>query len=241
MTINELAKSEWTKKDGEEFTKLLATFGRPEKVEWTRRIINTNMPVLAVLSQDVGALVKGVTKGNFLSFLDLNLNEYYENTAVNASLISRIKDFETAKKYLLVLADGADNWATCDTVKFNVTATSAEDWWGLSGEMLSSNKEFVRRIGVDIMFQFILPYKKDYLDGVFMRLDALDGEDAYYVNMAAAWLLAECFAKRRDETLAYYAVTKTNSFVVNKSVQKCRDSFRVSAEDKDLLLGFKRK
>ena len=32
-----------------------------------------------------------------------------------------------------------------------------------------------------------------------------------------------------------------NDFVINKTISKCRDSFRVSAEDKEMLLGFKRK
>ena len=65
-------------------------------------------------------------------------------------------------------------------------------------------------------------------------------ETEYYVNMACAWLLAECFIKFRNETLHFLEQNTLNDFIVNKGIQKCRDSFRVSDEDKDLLLKFKR-
>ena len=55
------------------------------------------------------------------------------------------------------------------------------------------------------------------------------------------YALAECFAKNRDKTLGYFENNCTNDFIVNKAISKCRDSFRVSKEDKDYLLNFKRK
>ena len=58
--------------------------------------------------------------------------------------------------------------------------------------------------------------------------------------MAGAWLLAECMTKYREETLTYYSSNKTNDFIINKSISKCKDSFRISKEDKHFLLNFKR-
>ena len=58
--------------------------------------------------------------------------------------------------------------------------------------------------------------------------------------MIIAWLLAEMFIKFREKTLNFFETGKINDFVINKAVQKCRDSFRVSKEDKKMLLKFKR-
>ena len=47
--------------------------------------------------------------------------------------------------------------------------------------------------------------------------------------------------KQRTMTLAYLNHHNLNKFTINKAVQKCRDSFRVSLEDKEMLLKFKMK
>ena len=86
------------------------------------------------------------------------------------------------------------------------------------------------------MFEFI---SKD-IDVIFNILDSLSQEKEYYVNMSAAWLLCERFIKCRQNTLNYFELNKTNSFIINKAISKCCDSFRVSKEDKILLKQFKK-
>lgn len=130
-----------------------------------------------------------------------------------------------------------DNWASVDTLKF--TKISSENLEKLSNEFLKSEKTFVRRVGVKIWFELI---KRDgYVIKVFGLLDNLAEEKEYYVNMCGAWLLAECMTKNRDETIKYFERSKTNNFIINKAISKCRDSYRVSEEDKNLILKFKRK
>ena len=53
--------------------------------------------------------------------------------------------------------------------------------------------------------------------------------------MMIAWLVCELMIKRRDETLKYLEHNNLNKFTVNKMISKCRDSFRVSDEDKEML------
>ena len=108
----------------------------------------------------------------------------------------------------------------------------------LSKEFLNSNMPFVRRTGLNIYFKLITEEK--YVDKVFEVLDNLRSEKEYYVNMCASWLLCDCFIKYRFKTLEYFKNNKTNSFIINKGISKCRDSFRVSKEDKELLLNYKK-
>ena len=69
-------------------------------------------------------------------------------------------------------------------------------------------------------------------------IDTLNKEKEYYVNMAVAWLCCELMIKSRKEFLAYLKHHKLNDFTINKAISKCRDSFRVSQEDKEMLLKY---
>lgn len=233
----ELIKNNWTKKDGESFIKYLETLKREEKIEWTKNIINTNMNVLAIKSPELNSTIKQIRKGNFLSFLDLNLNEYYENTIINGNLISSIKDFDVMRRYLDNYSEKIDNWASCDTLKFNVK-NNEEEYMKLSYEYIKSDLPFVRRIGMFILFKFI--DNDNYIDEIYNRLNEFENETEYYVNMVNAWLVCELFIKRKDKTLDFLKNNKLNKFTINKAISKCRDSLRVSDEDKRLLLKHKK-
>ena len=89
-----------------------------------------------------------------------------------------------------------------------------------------------------ILFKFI--DNDYYIDKVYDTLNKFYNETEYYVNMMSAWLLCELFIKRRDKTIKFLENNTLNKFTINKSISKCRDSFRVSIEDKEFLLNFRR-
>ena len=64
--------------------------------------------------------------------------------------------------------------------------------------------------------------------------------DYYYTKMAKAWLLCECFIKYRDYTIKRLNNLKIDDFSFNKAIDKMRESFRVSDEDKMYLKSLKR-
>ena len=233
----ELIKNNWTKEDGKSFIKYLEILKCEEKIEWTKNIVNTKMKVLAIKSPELNSIIKQIKKGDFLSFLDLNINDYHENTIINGNLISSIKDFDVMRRYLDDYSKSIDNWASCDTLKFNVK-NNEEEYMKLSYEYIKSELPFVRRIGMFILFKFI--DDDNYIDEIYNRLNEFENETEYYVNMVNAWLVCELFIKRRDKTLDFLRNNRLNKFTFNKAISKCRDSFRVSNEDKELLLKFKK-
>lgn len=232
-----LIKDKWTKDDIKEFVKYLETFQRKDKIEWTTNIINTKLPVLAILSPELKKITKQIMKGNYLSFLDLDLNDYYECMAINSIIISNIKNFETKKKYLLKYSKKIENWASCDSLKFD-TEGKEQKHYKLSEYYLKSKLPFERRLGLYILFNFI--DNDSYINKIYEIMDRFYNEEEYYVNMMNAWLLCELFTKRRNETIKYLEKNKLNKFTINKGISKCRDSYRVSKEDKDFLLKFKK-
>ena len=68
----------------------------------------------------------------------------------------------------------------------------------------------------------------------------MQNEQEYYVNMMASWCLQQCMVIDREKTINYFKNNKTNKFVINKAISKCRDSLRISKDDKEFLLQFKK-
>ena len=231
-----LIKEVWNKSDIGDFQRYLKTFENAEKREWSTNLLRTNLPVLSIQTIVIKDIVSKIAKGNYLSFLDLMIWEYYENTAINGYLITKIKDFDIIKKYLDIYSAKADNWATCDLLSFS-TKDNEEKYFNLVLEYIKSDKPFVRRIGMSILFNFI--DNNDYIDQIYKLLDEFFNEEHYYVNMMNAWLLCECFIKQKEKTLKYLENNKLNKFTINKGIQKCRESRRVSFEDKEILLKYK--
>ncbi len=230
-------KQKWTKQDIEEFYNFLESIKNQEKVEWTRKIINTNMPLLAIKTPVIKDIAKQISKGNFISFLEQKPFKFYDSLAICGLLITRIDDFDTMVKHLLVFSKAIDNWANCDLLKFNVK-NNEEKYFFLSEKLISSKLTFERRIGVIILFEFVK--NEEYIDKIFNYLNSLVDEKEYYVNMACAWLVCELFIKQRDLTLKFLQTNSLNTFVINKAISKCRDSYRVSEQDKQMLLNFKK-
>lgn len=230
-------KDNWAKKDIDDFQKYLYSLRNEEKEEWTKNIVNTNMKVLAIKSPILRDISKNILKGNYLSFLDYMLLDYYENSVINGYIISKIKDFDIMKKYLDIYSNNVDSWGTCDILSFNIKG-SEDKYLNLSKEYINSNKPFVRRIGIIILFHFVK--EKKYLKEIFKVLNKFENENEYYVNMINAWLICECFILHRNETINFLDNSNLNKFTINKAIQKCRDSFRVNKEDKDMLLKYKK-
>ncbi len=233
----ELIKDQWTEKDKSSFVQYLNSFSKgEEKAMWEKRILNTSYPCNAVPSVEIDRIVREIHKGNFLSFIELFVHDNYACLEITGKLIAKIKDFETMKTYLLKYIKLVDCWAGTDCLKFNVKAENKDKFFTLSKELTKSKLPFERRLGLIILFKLI---DDDYIDEIMKICSEFANEDHYYVNMANAWLIAECFAKRRDKTLQLLKSQTLNKFTQNKAISKCRDSFRVSKEDKEMLVSLR--
>ena len=230
----ELIKQHWTQNDIAPFQKYLNSFSKgKEKGLWEQRIANTTLPCIAVPSTKIKEIAKEIAKGNFLEFLDLKVWENLSNTFINGYLICKIKDFKLFEKYLKNYANKCDNWASTDTLKFKITDKNKNDFFLLGKELTKSKKTFVRRIGL-IIFLKLLNYN-EFTTDILNTIKAFYNEKEYYVNMINAWIICESFVKHRDETLKLLKEKSLNKFTQNKAISKCRDSYRVTKEDKEML------
>ncbi|MEE0953564.1 MAG: hypothetical protein U0L60_06110, partial [Ruminococcus sp.] len=89
---------------------------------------------------------------------------------------------------------------------------------------------FVRRWG------YVLWISKLCRDGAHVDelLSLMKNDDAYYVQMAQAWLIAELAIFFPEQVRRWMEGENTLSYSINgKAIQKICDSFRISAENKE--------
>lgn len=234
----DLIKEKWKHSDIPQYLKYIESLSKgKDKGIWEQRIVNTHLPCLAVPSTEVDKIAKQIFRGNYISYLNLWLWRNHTLTLIFGKILNQIKDFDILKKYIVPYSEKADNWSTIDSLKFKFTKENIPRFIDLSRTLILSSHTFSRRLSLIILLKLLST--TDCTDIVFEILNSLLDEKEYYVNMAGAWFLAECMIKYRNKTIEYYQHHHTNDFIINKSISKCRDSYRISQEDKDYLQGFK--
>ncbi len=131
-----------------------------------------------------------------------------------------------------------ENWAICDTFCNSIAKTIAphkQDYFAHIMQYLTSQNPWAVRTGLVIMLSNYL--EQDTISQVLSRTCAITS-DFYYVQMAQAWLLATAWAKFPTETNAHIQQSALSIDVLQKFVQKARESKRVSKEDKENLKAF---
>ena len=235
----ELNKEVWLEEDRYQFNEYLISFSQPEKVEWSQRILNSKMDVLAIPTKTIHHIATSISKGNYLSFLDLKIFDHYESVALYGMILCKIKDFELMKSYLTVYLDVMENWAHVDLLSLPITKTNQEDFIRLSYKYLKDPRPFVRRLSLMILFQ--MRKTPSILPIVFGHIQTLKDENEYYVIMMAGWFLSECIILYRDDSLHFLnSHDNLNKKIVNKGIQKCRESRRFTLQEKEDLLQYKR-
>ena len=236
----ELNRAKWSSDDQYEFSAYLKTFQQKDKETWSRNILQTKLELLCIPTKTMYKIADEIYKGNYRGFLDLKIFDSYEEVAIYGKLVSRIRDFDEMVHYLTHYLDVMENWAHCDLLSFNMDGSNKDRFLALSEMYLKDNRTFVRRLGLMILFQMVKD--RSVLPIIYDRLKKLENENEYYVIMMAGWLLSECIIQYRDQTLEFLSREKElNKKIVNKGIQKCRESRRMTEIEKDQLLPYKRK
>lgn len=213
---------------------------RDEKYKmFNDKIVNTKLKTIGVRMPVLKRIAKEISVSNPKLFLNKPKSEYYEVTLIEGLVISYVKDplemLEKLNKYM----DKIDNWGVCDTVCAsckNINKIKDETILFIKKNLLSSNVWRVRFSFVLLLDYFV---EKKYLNMIFNFVDK-DKNDFYYVMMAKAWLISECFIKYRKETFNYLKRTNIDSITYNKAISKICDSYRVSKSDKIALRQMKK-
>lgn len=184
---------------------------------------------------------KEILKGDWRDFLASAEEEsVYELTMLSGLVLAGAKcDFEEKLERFTEYIPRIDNWAVCDIVcgEFKEVKKNRERTYAFLQPYLNSSGEYERRFALVLLMQHYLV--DEWIDRVLAVYSSVRLED-YYVKMAVAWGLSVCFVKYREKTLAFFRETDMESWTYNKALQKTRESYRVTQEDKEMLKGMKR-
>lgn len=203
------------------------------------KIVNTKLTTIGVRIPVLKKIAKEISISNPNLFLNNVKSKYYEITLIEGFVISHVKEplemLDRLNKYL----DKIDNWGVCDAVCAsckNINKIKDETILFIKKNISSSNVWRVRFSFVLLLDYFV---EEKYLNMIFDFVDN-DKNDFYYVMMAKAWLISECYIKYKKETLNYLKRTTIDSVTYNKAISKICDSYRVSKNDKILLRQMKK-
>ncbi len=197
------------------------------------KIVRSDLPMWGVRVPAVQKLAKQCAKEGG-DFLDTYRAENYEQILLYALTVAYDKrPVEQKYAYIDKVLRLIDNWAHVDLMlgAFKQLKKCREAFWAHYAH-LADGGEFERRFLAVFLMDYCLC--DELLDDVFATYEKLQGGQ-YYVNMAVAWGLSVALVKFYDRTLAFLQKGTLNSFVFKKTVQKARESFRISPEQKQQL------
>jgi 3-methyladenine DNA glycosylase AlkD len=187
-------------------------------------IIGVRMPLLRQLAKEIEPAP---------FFYELP-HRYYEENQLHAILISGMKDYDLCLHEVECFLPYVDNWATCDGLRPRCFAKHTDNLQPYVQRWLASEHEYTVRFGIGVLEAFFLD--KAFCSEQLQWVAAIRREE-YYVKMMQAWYFATALAKQWDATLPL--IPSLPEWVRRKTIQKARESFRVSDNHKKILTGLK--
>lgn len=165
-------------------------------------------------------------------FLHALPHSYYDESLLHSIFISCMKDYGAVLEALDAFLPYVDNWAVCDALRPAVFKTRKDGLMDRVRGWIASDAVYTCRFGMGVLTAY-------YLDGDFspeqLELCARVHSDEYYVNMMAAWYFATALAKQWEAAVPYIEERRLDVWVHNKTIQKARESFRITPEQKEYL------
>ncbi len=225
----------WNKENYKKFVEYLISIKDEEYKEFhSSLVLNSQHEMIGIRLPIMRKIAKEISKTDIEEFLKYSQNKYYEEIMIQGLVISNIKDEKLFNNYFKKHINKIDNWALCDSFcnSIKIVKKYEEKYFPLAKEMCLNEDEFISRIGlVTILSHFV---EEKYLKEIFDTLNTITS-DAFYINMAQAWLICDLYIKYPKETLKFIKHNNLNIFTHNKAISKIHDSFRVSKEDKEFL------
>ena len=190
-------------------------------------IVGVRTPALRSLAKEI------VREGGAESFLSSLPHDCFEENLLHAFLLAQKRmTFEESIRAVERFLPFVDNWAVCDQFVMKIFAKHADALYPYLLKWMQSDHLYTRRFGIVNSMRYFLDdkFRPSMLDDV---ASAVTGD--YYVRMAVAWYLATALAKQWDAAFKYVFSGKLDGTVLRMTIRKACESYRVSAEQKELL------
>lgn len=189
-------------------------------------IIGVRIPTIRKLAKEYGKDPESV------EILKQLPHSYYDENILHALLVAEIKDYEVCVKEVERFLPYVDNWAVCDIFSPKVFRKNKDKLIDKIREWTASDHPYTCRFGMEMLMTHFLDedFRVEYLE-----IPAAVHSGEYYVNMMIAWFYATALAKQWDATIGYIEDQRLDTWTHNKTIQKARESYRITPEQKEYL------
>lgn len=225
----------------DELRTALVSRGDEKYREFVMRGIPSERPFLGVRIPEIRRIVADIPPTHYKEFL-AKKPMAFEEVIARGIIVAKLP-YDEMMDYFDSQILEIDDWCTCDTFCSYVNRKikkEQEDFLNQKIEaLLVDEREFAVRAGLVLLKCGYV--KEDYLHLIFDRVESLAGREEYYIRMAIAWLVAECFIKFPEVTMEHLKVSSMPKWTFNKTISKICDSYRVEDEMKDTLRQMRKK
>ena len=230
--------------DYEKLKNTLQTLSEEKHRDFHRKLvpnIKDNLIILGIPVPRLRKLAKEILSecDNIDDYFACVGHTFYEEIMLQGIVIGYLScDHRKKLHYISAFVPNISDWAVCDTFcsSIRIPKTEKQSFYEYLSPYLYGENEFAVRFGVVMLLQ-------NYVCDEFIvrTLDTLKNirNNQYYVQMALAGAWSVCYIQYPEQTLSVFAEKSLDRFVQNKAIQKCRESLRITDNDKKRLLSYK--
>ncbi len=218
--------------DYESLLNLIKNGGSEEKKVFTERIVKTKSEVLSGAPVPfLVSLSKSMLKEGH-SYKDYVFGQYYEiDFLIGLLIVNQKTSIEEKYNLLEQYMANVDNWALVDMIS---SRFKVKDYQYAKRKVLAyivSSNVYLRRFGY---IHFLTNFIKDE-NALIDILPFIKNDEEYIVQMAIAWLLATAFVYHQQVMKKYFYEATLSYDIKKMTVQKLRDSKRITDDLKEEL------
>lgn len=182
-------------------------------------------------------LVQALPADEIDAFMKNLPHQFHEENALHMSLINGIKNYDDAVTQLENFMPYVTNWAVSDSISPKAFEKNKDKLIVKIKSWIEDDYAYTKRIAMLLIKKYFLDeeFSPEYLEWA-----AKIRSEEYYVNMMTAWLFADALVAQWDSTILFIQQNKLDDWTHNKTIQKARESFRITAEQKEYLKSLKK-
>lgn len=194
--------------------------------------------IIGVRMPDLRKLAKKIDENEAKIFMQDLPHTYYEENMLQSILISNMKNYDDCIDHLERFLPFVDNWAVCDCISPKIFTENTDKLIEKIKLWAKSSHTYTVRVAICLLMKYFLDekFKVEYL-----KIATRIRSEEYYVNMMVAWFFATALAKQWDDVIFVLEDNLLDEWTHNKTIQKARESFRITPEQKQYLKSLKKR
>jgi len=212
---------------------LLASAAEPEYRAFSQSLLPGVNDLIGVRLPVLRRFARRLAKGDALEYLSRAADSSFEERLLQGLVLGYAPmEREARAQAIHRFLPKIDNWSICDStcITCRFMREDPEYWWNFLLSLTQSPEEYSVRFALVCMIDHFsaAPESARRVLEICVNIRS----DAYYVQMAQAWAIAECAVAAPEAALAQLSSLPADDFVRRMAIRKICESFRISTETK---------